>query len=301
MTNGDGNTVAAERLPLHLRLRHGAEWLALAGALALVRVVPLSVMTGFMGRAWRLFGPLNKRHRRALQNLARAFPEKTDAEREAIARDMWDNLGRIAAETLSLDRLVADPARFDIDVEAVRAHVGDRGAVVVSMHSGNWEIATLGGLAAGWETIGLYKQLNNPRSEALLRGLREPIYPGGLLPKGHEAARRLLSMVRRGGRAAMLADLRDRRGAVFPFFGHDAFATTYPASIACAAGVPLVACRVLRLPGNRFRITAEVVNVPLTGARKADALALTRRYHEIFEGWIRETPAQWMWIMRKWV
>lgn len=258
-------------------------------------------MVRAMGRAWRFFGPMNKRHRRAMDNLARAFPEMSEAERDRLARDMWDNLGRVAAETLQIDRVTRDPSRFEFDVADVGSLVGDGGAVVVSMHAGNWEVTTLGALELGWSPIGVYKALSNVRSDALLRRLREPLYPGGLLPKGHETARRVITRVRKGGRVAMLADLRDPRGAIIPFFGHDAYATTYPAMVACTCGVPLIAARVLRLPGDRFRISAVVVDVPRTGDRKADALALTQAYHGLFEQWIRAAPAQWMWNMRKWV
>ncbi len=41
--------------------------------------------------------PRNRRHQRALANLAIAFPEKTEAERDRIARAMWGNLGRVMA------------------------------------------------------------------------------------------------------------------------------------------------------------------------------------------------------------
>ena len=78
-------------------------------------------------------------------------------------------------------------------------------------------------------------------------------------------------MARNGGRIAMLADLQDRRGAVIPFFGRDAYATLFPASIACAAQVPLIACRVVRLPHSRFRIEARVVEFERTGDRRSDA------------------------------
>ena len=40
------------------------------------------------------------------------MPEKTQAEREAIALGMWDNLGRVMAETFQLDRLLKDPSRL---------------------------------------------------------------------------------------------------------------------------------------------------------------------------------------------
>jgi KDO2-lipid IV(A) lauroyltransferase len=48
---------------------------------------------------WRWIAPYNRRHKRALANLERAFPEKTPEERERIARAMWENLGRVMVET----------------------------------------------------------------------------------------------------------------------------------------------------------------------------------------------------------
>lgn len=282
-------------------LRYRAEWAALAFILWLLRLLPPDTASRLMGKAWRFVAPFNSRHRRALANLSRAMPELSPAEKRWIVGDMWENLGRIAAETLQLDRISADATRFDYDIDAVRDAVGDGGAVVVSLHAGNWEVTALGGLAAGWQPAGVYQSLKNPLTDRILYDLRARLYPAGLLPKNHETARRLLTLARSGGRTAMLADLRDRRGGVIPFFGHDAYATLYPATIARAAGVPLVASRVIRLPGNRFRIEARIVEMPDTGNRKADALEATRRYHLLFEQWIREYPSQWMWIMRKWV
>jgi KDO2-lipid IV(A) lauroyltransferase len=300
LQSNNANTDGVPRLPWFLQLRHAVEWAALSVALGLFRLLPVTLAATLMGKAWRMLAPFNRRHRRALENLERAFPEQSRRQRDRIARAMWENLGRIAAETLQLDRLAADPDRFEYDVEDVKKAVGDGGAVIVSMHAGNWEVASMGGLACGWAPVGVYKALKNQRTETILRGLRERLYPGGLLPKGHDTARRILTMARNGGRIAMLADLQDRRGAVIPFFGRDAYATLFPASIACAAQVPLIACRVVRLPKSRFRIEARVVAFDRTGDRRRDAERATRAYHALFEAWIREQPEQWMWIMRKW-
>lgn len=294
---GETATLPATRRGWRYRL----EWRLLSVALWLLRLLPPDAASAAMGKGWRLFARFNSRHRRALGNLERAMPDLAPDERRRLVLDMWENLGRIAAETLQLDRLVAEPDRFEYDVEDVRKAVGDGGAVVVSLHTGNWEMTAMGGLAAGWQPAGVYQSIKNPLVDRLIYDLRARIYPGGLYPKSHETARRLLTLARSGGRTAMLADLRDPRGAVIPFFGRDAWATIYPASIARAAGVPLVASRTVRLPGNRFRIEARIVDMPQSGDRKADALAATRRYHALFEQWIREYPAQWMWIIRKWL
>ncbi len=48
----------------------------------------------------------------ALANLRKAFPEKPEAEIQDIARDMWGNMARLAAEYVFIEKL------FDFDPEA---------------------------------------------------------------------------------------------------------------------------------------------------------------------------------------
>ncbi|MEM7398484.1 MAG: lipid A biosynthesis acyltransferase, partial [Pseudomonadota bacterium] len=54
------------------------------------------------------------RHKRALANLERAFPEKSLEERERIAVAAWDNLGRVMVETMNIDRIIKDPSRLHV-------------------------------------------------------------------------------------------------------------------------------------------------------------------------------------------
>ena len=60
--------------------------------------------------------------------------------------------------------------------------------------------------------------------------------------------------------------------------------------LARAKNVPLVAGRVQRLPGVRFRVLTEIVHVPHTDDRQADILDTTAAIHAVFERWIREDP-----------
>lgn len=292
------------------RLRRGAalkslqyriEWLALKLALALIRLLPLDAASWLGGRIWRTVAPFNQRHRRAVDNLQAAFPEKTPEECDSLVRDMWENLGRVMAETLQLDRLTADLSRFTFDIEAAERAFEGKGSIIVSMHSGNWEVCALGGLEAGRQPAGVYQALKNPLTDDLLRSLRAPIYPAGLFSKGHDTARRLMAIARGGGMVAFLADLRDVRGIKVAFFGREAYATPFPASLARGSGLPLIASRVIRLKGARFRIEARPVAYPVTDDRKADIAEATALVHRQFEEWIRENPSQWMWIHRKWV
>ena len=57
------------------------------------------------GALARLLGPLTPAHRIGRDNIAASFPEKSEAERRAILREAWDNLGRTACEYVHMDRI----------------------------------------------------------------------------------------------------------------------------------------------------------------------------------------------------
>ena len=84
------------------------------------------------------------RRRVVLDNLRLAFPEKSEAERRAIARATYRNLGRLAPEFLLVPRLTTEELRgvFVYDgwerYEAARA-LG-RGVIACTAHFGNFEL-----------------------------------------------------------------------------------------------------------------------------------------------------------------
>ncbi|NVK36269.1 MAG: lauroyl acyltransferase [Rhodobacteraceae bacterium] len=283
-------------------LRHHIEATLLKWAIALFRLIPVDAASWAMGKLWRLFAPLNPRHKRALGHLEMALPETTEAERQKILSEMWENLGRVAAETFFIRELVNDPTRFELDMDETAQKVldGKTNTVLVSMHSGNWELCVQPTFVDGVPIAGIYQALKNPLADDVLSSMRRDLYPLGLLSKGYETARKIIGLVRGGGTIAIMGDLRENRGVTVNFFGQEATATPVPATLARTNNVPLIAGRVIRTKGARFRIEARVVEITQTDDKKHDIQQLTQKTHEIFEGWIRERPGQWMWIIRKW-
>jgi KDO2-lipid IV(A) lauroyltransferase len=282
------------------RARQHVEYLALRMLAALIMALPLEVASRWSGAGWRLVAPRLRRHQRALDNLARALPETTPAERERIARAMWDNLGRTFAEFFHIPRIVSEGRIALESFERFEAITSGGPFVVCSLHMGNWEIVSQGGLRFGVPVAGVYQRLTNPLVDEWLRKVREPLYPGGLYDKSPAAARALLRLARQGGYPAFIADLRERRGVVTPFFGHPARSNAFPALIARVAGRPLYAVRAMRLPNVRFSMRIERIDVPQTDDRDADVLAATAALQAQFEEFVREAPEQWMWAHRRW-
>lgn len=285
-----------------MTLRNRLESLTLALAIAVFRMFPVDFASWLMGLSWRIFAPLNPRHKRAMAHLEQAFPGMPETERRAIISGMWDNLGRVAAETFHIDRLLTQPERFEAitNKELETILTGGQGCIMVSLHTGNWEICVQPAVARGAVITGVYQALKNPEADKALQALRQDLYKGGLLSKGHKTARKILATLKGGGTVAIMGDLRETRGIKVPFFGRLAYATPIPASLARSCGVPIVLGRVVRKKGVTFRLEAEILRVPETGDRQADIETATARIHETFERWIREHPEQWMWIHKKW-
>jgi KDO2-lipid IV(A) lauroyltransferase len=287
------------------------EYALLRVIIALVRLLPLDTGREWSAKGWRLFAPYGRRHARALDNLAIAFPEKTEAERQAIAVAMWENLGRVMAETMQLDRILAEPERIEIEnPELLARYAGKMGsAITCSMHMGNWELAMWPLTRIGAKPAGVYRLVNNPYVDLYLRSQRKELYPGGLfargkaagLKAGHDTARMIGAYVRQGGRLGFLADLYDRKGVEVPFFGKPAYSTTIPVLLARRLGTRMWVGRCVRVgKESRFRVRMREVKVPWTDNPDADAKAALTEMHAQFEAWVREYPEQWMWSNRRW-
>ncbi|MET1415618.1 lauroyl acyltransferase [Roseibium sp. HPY-6] len=288
--------------PKRYAFQNRIEGIALNLAIFLFRLIPVDAASYLMGKAWRLFAPLNPRHKRALLHLQKAFPSMNDEKRERIVRGMWENLGRVAAETFHIDRLLKQDHRFEAVADETTAKVlaGDQACLLVSFHSGNWELCVQPVVSRGIDVTGVYQALRNPEADQALRSLRQDLYRGGLLSKGPETARKILGTLKSGGVVAMMGDLREARGIQVPFFGQMAYANTVPASLARSCNVPIVLGRVVRKKGVSFHVEGRAITVPKTEDRQEDIRSATALMHKIFEGWISEHPEQWMWIHKKW-
>ncbi len=297
-----------------LDVRYRAEYLALRLIAALVRIAPIDVGSNVSGKIWRLVAPYDRRHKRAIENLTIAFPEKTPKQRHAIALAMWENLGRVMAETMQIDRIIADPDRVELSAETSR--VFDRyrskmgAAIGVTLHMGNWELAAWPMTLAGNKPAAVYRTVKNPYVDRYLRNLRRGLYPGGLLGKGRingsieegqKTARQIMDFVRQGGRLGLVCDLHDRTGLPVPFFGKPARSVTIPAIIARRVGARIWIGRCVRIgKQSRFRIEFRELKVPRGSNPTDDVRSVTEAMQAQFEEWVRDAPEQWMWINRRW-
>lgn len=303
------------RLPPALRdLEFRAEYLLLRIIVGLVRALPLGFAVASSAWTWRRLAPLisRERHQRALNNLAIAFPEKTEEERLSIALAHWENLGRVMAETMQIDRVLRDPSRIEIESSELFARYKDKlgPAIGVSLHMGNWELAIWPLVVANANPAAIYRSVNNPYVDQYLRTQRKDLYPGGLFGRGRvegdhgesqRTARIITDYVRRGGRLGLVCDLYDRTGIPVPFFGKPARTQAIAAMIARRVGARIWMARCLRVgTESRFRVQLKELKVPRSPNQADDIRHMMAEMQIQFEAWIREAPEQWMWSNRRW-
>lgn len=269
-------------------------------ARVLCRPLPIAWVSAIGGWLGRHVIRSRRRQRRAMANLAAAFPDTGRAAPERIARAMWDSYGRALAETLVLDRIAADPGRVELANPEVLDDEAGTGTVFVGMHFANWEINALPARGRFPDLAALYKPFRSAGLDAWVRRHREGFYPGGLLAADATALLKAARLVRAGGAVCLLGDHRDAGGVDVPFFGRAAPSTAFPAMLGRRFGARVIAARTDRLAGARFRVVLERVPVDRTDDEAADIAGATAAVQAVFERWVREAPGQWLWFYKRW-
>jgi KDO2-lipid IV(A) lauroyltransferase len=266
-----------------------------------VGLMPAAWASALGGRLGRWLAPLVRTpNDRARRNLALAFPDRTEAERETILGDMWEHLGRVSAEYPHLIRL-RDSGRVEL---AGTRHLvewyGVKPIIFIGGHIGHWELGPALAAQYGVRATAIYRPPNNRFVDRMTRRIREACGLT-LLARGSESVRTALAVVQGGDNLALLVDQRRMYGIPVPFFGREAMTGHVAAQLATRLDCLVMPVRVERLAGIRYRVTCcPPMAVPHTGDREADIAALMTEVNALLESWIRERPAQWLWPHRRW-
>lgn len=284
-----------------VKFKFRLEAAAARALLALFAALPLDAASWLGGRLGRLIGVFARgRTRHARRQIARAMPELSPRELRRIVGAMWENLGRIGAELPHIRRLRLDERIEVRGVEhAERLIQEGRAALLFSGHLANWEILPRVSRLIGLPFHAVYRQANNPLTDALIAEARG----GGaqsLIPKGATGAKQIIAALKAGECVGMLVDQKMNDGIPVPFFGRPAMTAPALAQLAIRFDLPIVPLRCERLSGARFRVTYGPPLKPPAGDRHAAAAAVMAEVNATLEAWIRERPEQWLWLHRRW-
>ena len=294
-----------------LALRRANHWLIARfamGGLWLLRKLPPDKALDFAASAAKTVGPWFGRHRTALDNLRQAYPEKSEPEIEAIALEMWDNMARLAAEYVFLDQLFDfDPdnrssGRIEIVGEElfVRLAAEKKPHILFTAHLGNFELLPIAAAVHNLKVTALFRPPNNPYiAEYVLSTRRSTM--GELMETRAGAAFALSAILDKGGNVGALVDQKFAGGLPTTFFGRPCETNPVVPMLARRFECPVHPARCIRLPGNRYRLEIhEALELVRDADGDIDIDASTQLINDVVEGWVRESPGQWMWFHKRW-
>jgi KDO2-lipid IV(A) lauroyltransferase len=277
-------------------LSRAGSWLAV-GFLWLVRFLPLRWIAALgSGLGWLLyqFG----RGRVTRINLALCFPEKSEAEREAIGREHFRMLGRNALElgimAFGSEAQLRRMNRLE-GIEHLTKHAG-RPVIILAPH---FVGLNMGGIRVAWElaqSASIYSRQKNPVLDWLFLRVRSR-FGNPLLVNRQEGLRAVVRTIKSGKAFYFLPDMDfGMRDSIFaPFFGVQAATITALPRLARLTGavvVPVVTRQ--ERDGYVARFYPAWEDYP-SGDLEADV----RRMNAFIEERVREIPPQYFWVHKR--
>ena len=193
---------------------------------------------------------------------------------------------------------VGTPERF---TELDRALEGGKGAVMVCLHYGNWDLGAGAAAARGYPVTVVAETFSDGRLDAMVVGARTRL--GMSVLKMERAGPSLIRTLQRNGLLALLIDrpvIGD--GVRVNFFGAPVEVPAGPARLALRTGAAIVVTAFPRAVPGRLAVETLSSFEIATPTRRGedDVVNLTQKIMEVAERFVRQHPDQWYMFREMW-
>ena len=290
-----------------MKITERLPYLAVIALAWFVRCLPKRLAMAFGSAIGRfLYRALDKRRKIALENLKIAFGNALpDREHREICLQSFINIGKTAIEFLRFPKLTRGNIWQEVSVTGTEHLVQSldegRGAVVFLPHFGNWELlALVYGVIIPDKAKALAFPLKNRWLNALVWKYREHLSLK-LIPR-QQAIRETFRALKTNYAVGFFADQDAGREGVFvDFFGRPASAVRGPVTFALKTGAPLHFSLDIRQSDDRHHVhISPRIDLDRSGNFEQDVQTNTARLMNYLEEFIRQYPAQWLWLHNRW-
>lgn len=287
-----------------MKLRHYLEAWAAQAVTAALRPMSMAGVRRAGAGLGRLAHRLDAKHRNvALDNLARAFPSRSAAQREALTLQVFEHFGSLLLELLKFGTLSPGEMLALCDVEGEdrlrQAYRHGRGVLIFTGHFGNWEMHGLVQGARVEPLSVLARPLDNPLLHEALERIRSRTGNSVIYRQG--AVRKVLRELGRNHAVAMLIDQHLQTDVVpVDFFGRPVATTSALAALALRTGAPVIPAFAVPQADGRYRIIYEHPVQPPAPDDPNAVQVFTQRCTDVLEMYVRRYPQQWLWMHRRW-
>ena len=289
------------------------------GAVKVVGSLPLKVHYAFAGFiTWVLRDVMRYRNDVVLTNLARSFPDKKYHEIKQIYKEFYKHLGELFVEAIwfgasNYKRLyksgivtVTNPEVFNEVFEKTP------NTTVLFSHCGNWEL--LGGFLGYRTSTGVkmameekhirvvYKELHSKFSDEFFRRNRVNALETVGTECEIESSKILRTALKGRNEKAVYIYIADQYPYVSAFhvgefLSQPTLAMLGSAGVAHKLGHAVVYLKMKRVQRGKYEMTF----IPICeDASKMTPEEIMRKYFDILEEEIRETPHNWLWTHKRW-
>lgn len=287
-------------------LRHRVEYWSAKGVLIFLGAVPhraarwfCSLLAAFSYWLWP------RLRRTGLWNLQLAYPEWSARERHRVLFRSFQSLGRMLADfahfprlnRANINRLIVYDG-FEHYEHACRM---GKGTLFLTAHFGNWELGSFAHSLYGHPVNFVARKLDNPLIDSLINHYR--CLSGAKPIDKAEFARPALRALRSNESVGILMDqnMMPSEGVFVDFFGRLASTTASPARVAQKTGAAIMLGLVIwDTDLGKYRLKFESVEWIHHTDPGEEVLANTANFARILERYIRQYPAQWLWVHRRW-
>jgi KDO2-lipid IV(A) lauroyltransferase len=177
-----------------------------------------------------------------------------------------------------------------------------KGAIIVCMHFGNWDLGAGAAAARGYPLTVVAESFRDPRLDALIVGARERL--GMQVIAMEKAGPSLFRALRQNGLLALLIDRPvPGEGVSVDFFGEPIEVPAGPARLALRTGAAVVPTAFVRKDAARddvHTLTDFTISFAPSGDETRDIRDLTQAIVSAHERFIRSHPDQWYMFREMW-
>ena len=255
-----------------------------------------------LGQLGWIFTPSNRKRLAIGQILfCRITDDPVEAKR--IAKASVTRFGRMIVDVLRYPEIKDGKYKEMFTMEG-REYLEDakedgKGAIIIALHSGNWEL--LGGILAseGYPLISVAMQQQGD-ADIFINEYRA-------LMKQHvtykTGVREMVKELQQGSFIGLIMDQDPGdKGQLVPFFGYETLTPVGPAAMARMQDVPIIPITIrFNEYTEKYEITVHPpVYAEKTEERKRDIAVTLTMLNEWVEDYIRRYPEDWFWLHNRW-
>lgn len=277
-------------------------------ATAIATVEPAVMPVPWYGKAFYHFAPWKRKI--VMANLELVFGEVLTREQILdLAQAYYAHFLKFLGEFFLLPFLSEARKKAMVRIEG-REHIekameGGKGVLILGGHFGNWEVATVAGIAQFKEYFGLYHFIRRPLkpkwfNDFVMRRFWKAGF--GVIEKTGTLDD-ILELLERNHIIVSIFDqfTSPKNGVQTDFLGHPAWTFKSLAILAQFTGAPVIPSSSWREPDGTHVLCFEPpVEIISDGPTRDIINKNTRRFNEALERIVLRHPEQWIWMHRRW-